>query len=242
MRRWSPATEEELAPARETPEDMPPLTFAIQRAAKEIATLPPGQFRQRFPELQFLDRKRTRYRDRRIAFARVLHVAAIHIDHERQSLRWTTRELAEEAGIVERRGWRVLDDFRDAGYLTPAKQRRVEEPKGKFRGCAVRRVCEPIFYRRLQLNIEAEAEKKRREQARADAAAQVKADADAQKIRELRRLPHIKTAPTVPAAALVVGDDEKAAAIRRIEEQLRRRRAADPSVTAPAPPPDPPPE
>ena len=123
----------------------------------------------------------------------------------------------------------MLDDLKRAGYLEPSKQRKIEIPRepGKprrFRGCAVRRHCQPIFYRRLGVNLEADAEKKRREVARAAAAEQARAELEAQKIRELRQLPHIKTAPAPPALTLV-DDDTKNTRVRQLEEDVRGMRA-----------------
>ncbi len=106
MRRWTPPT---VDIARETPEGMPRLTYAIQRAAAAIATLPPLQFRRTFPEFNFLSKDRARYWPRRLAIAKVITVAAIHIDHGRQFMQYpiatATGGLAQEAGLNPRRAW-----------------------------------------------------------------------------------------------------------------------------------------
>lgn len=226
MKRWREPAGAELEIARETPEDMPPLTYQLQRAAHDIATLPPRDFRAAFPELHYLAGKKARYRDRRIAFARVLEVAPIHIDHEFQFLQYATKKIAEEAGIRERRAELAIEDITRAGYWRSSKQRKIaytdpKDPRKKrHRGCAVRRYCEPLFYHRLGVNIEADREKKRRETARADAAEKDRIALEQQKISELLRMPHIKTAPTAPAVP-VIDDAAKNAGVRRAEEGLR---------------------
>ena len=130
MKRWTGPTQVEIA--RATPENMPRLTYAIQRAAAAIATLPPGQFKRAFPEFCFLSKDRARYWPRRLAIAKLVSVAAIHIDHGRQFMQYpiatATGGLASEAGLNARRAWRAVDDLRIAGWWRSGKQRKIEKP------------------------------------------------------------------------------------------------------------------
>jgi hypothetical protein len=196
VKRWAGPTQVEIA--RETPANMPRLTYSIQRAAAAIATLPPAQFKRAFPEFCFLSKDRARYWPRRLAIAKLVSVAAIHIDHGRQFMQYpiatATGGLAEDAGLKPRRAWRAVDDLRIAGWFRSAKQRKIEKPAAaagggrRFIAIAVRRHVEPLMYRRLDLNLEAEIERKRYEKNRDDAQALERAAAAARGASEERRL------------------------------------------------------
>ena len=244
MRRWN-APSVEIA--RETPEGMPRLTYAIQRAAAAIATLPPGQFKRTFPEFNFLSDDRARYWPRRLAIARMVIVAAIHIDHGRQFMQYpiatSTGGLASEAGLNARRAWRAVDDLRTAGWWRSGKQRKIEKPAAaggrRFVAIAVRRHVEPLMYRRLELNLEAELERKRHEKDRDEQLAADRAAAAARVASEERRLAKIKTAPAAPALAPDPVDDQRArAALEQLRARVEASPAAPPAAAATGPPPD----
>lgn len=243
MKRWTGPTQVEIA--RATPENMPRLTYAIQRGAAAIATLPPAQFKRAFPELNFLSKDRARYWPRRLAIAKVITVAAIHIHHGRQFLQYpiatATGGLAQEAGLNARRAWRAVDDIRLAGWFRSAKQRKIEKPATAAGGrriisIAVRRFVEPLLYRRLEVNLEADLERKRYEKGRDDAQEIERAAAAARLASEERRLAKIKTAPAAPTLAPDPVTDQRA---RAALEQLRARvEAPPPAPASTGPPPD----
>lgn len=242
--------------ARATPENMPRLTYAIQRGAHPIATLRPRDFRREFPEFCFLSKDRARYWPRRLAIAQVVAVAAIHIDHGRQLMQYPVATvdgngqahgIAPEAGLRPRRAWLAMDDLRRAGWLRSAKQRKIEKPaepgKGRrFIGVAVRRHVEQIMYRRLDVAIEAAAAKKRHDDNKDEAAQLEVFAAAARAASELRRTPRIGSAPS--PAPLVITPEEKAAAIARMSSWRAGVAAAEPAGvrTTTGPPPDDPPE
>jgi hypothetical protein len=243
VKRWTGPTQVEIA--RETPENMPRLTFAIQRQAAAIATLSPAQFKRAFPEFCFLSKNRARYWPRRLAIAKVITVAAIHIDHGRQFMQYpiatATGGLAEEAGLKPCRAWRAVDDLRIAGWFRSAKQRKIEKPAAgaggrRFIALAVRRHVEPLMYRRLEVNLEADHERKRYEKNRDDGQALDRAAAAARVASEERRLAKLKSAPAAPPLAPDPVADARA--VGAIEQLRARLEAEPPAPTSTGPPPD----
>lgn len=220
------------------------MTYAIQRAAAAIATLPPGQFKRSFPEFNFLSKDRARYWPRRLAIAKLVTVAAIHVDHGRQFMQYpiatATGGLAQEAGLNARRAWRAVDDLRMAGWWRSGKQRKIEKPAAaggrRYIAIAVRRHVEPIMYRRLELHLESELERKRYEKARDEAQQADRAAAAARLASEERRLAKIKTAPPAPPLSPDPVNDARARAA--IDTLRARVEASPPATSATGPPPD----
>ena len=225
--------------ARETPDGMPREIYALKRAAAEIATCTGPEFRRRFPELQFLDRSRTRYSPRREAFALVLGAIAIHVDLRTQRVRQAVEDLAKEAGLRLQRAWRAVDDLRRARWLVSRKQRKEEIlPRRaggrRFKSHPVARQLEPLMFRRLDVHLDMELAKKRREEEHERELAAARADREGQQRAELARLPHIKNAPPVTSSQQTPEKDAREIndARQKVAEQLAAWRAAQPPAPA----------
>jgi hypothetical protein len=229
--------------ARHTPEGMPREIYLLKQTATEIASCSRGEFRRRFPELQFVDRTRTRYSPRREALALMLGAIAIHVDLRTQRVRHAVEDLAKEAGLRLQRAWRAVDDLRRARWLVSRKQRKEEilprrSSGRRFKSHPVARQLEGLMFRRLGINLDMEIAQKRREQDHTRELAQARTDREAQQRAELAHLPHIRSAPPAPAPTLTATEEATAVndARRKVAEQLERWRASQPPAGGTDPP------